>query len=146
MAKVVTSFFMALEWINESTMGCIRLKFKARVWPSQAGFPFAVQRELFCNHQPVYGIFDGEEMGWLVDDFVNGGTIIGRISRTHHHGRGWGSELDDVRHFPARHAGHGIVGQDEVVECGIETGESLTCGICAIHLISEVVEKQLGQK
>jgi hypothetical protein len=109
------------------------------------GFPVR-RRKLFGREQLVYGVFDGEEMGRFFDDGVNGRTIVGRIACAHHDGRGRGPQLDDVRHFPAGHAFHGIVGQNKVVDDGIETGKRLACGTRRIHLIADVVEKHLGQK
>jgi hypothetical protein len=103
-------------------------------------------KKLFGCQKRVYGILDGEKMGWLFDDCIKGGTIVGRTSGTHHHGRGGGTQFDDMRHFTAGHSRHHVVGQNKVVERGIETGERLACTICTIHLVSEVVEKQLGQK
>jgi len=102
--------------------------------------------ELSRWQQFVYGVLDGEEIGWLFDDYIYGRTIIWRITGTHQHGRGWGPHFDDVRHFSARHARHGIVGQDQIVKGGIKTVKRLAGGICTIHLISKIIEKQLGQQ
>jgi hypothetical protein len=102
--------------------------------------------ELSRRQQFVYGVFYGEEISWLFDDYIYGRTIIWRIAGTHQHGRGRGSHFDDVRHFSARHARHGIVGQDQIVKGGIETVKRLAGGICTIHLISKIIEKQLRQQ
>jgi len=110
------------------------------------GSPIRRGRRSFGGEQFVDGVFDGEEVGGFGDDDIDGRTVARGISSTHQNGRGGGAQFDDMRHFAAGHALHGVVGEDEVVQDGIEAFEGLACGICGIHLVPKVVEEHLGQE
>ena len=106
----------------------------------------AIEPGLFGCQKLVYRIFDGEEVGRFFDDDIDRRTVVGRIAGTHYHGGAGGTQFDDVGHFPARHARHGVVSQNQIMEGGIEPSQSLAGGIGRIHLVTKVVEKHLGQQ
>jgi len=117
--------------------GWRELKRRERRAPVPASLPF---------EQPFNGVLDGEQVRGFGDQDINGGAIAGGMSGAHHHRGGRGTQLDDVGHFHAGHARHGIIGEHQIVEQGIETRQGLARGIRRVHLVAEVVQEHLRQK
>lgn len=103
-------------------------------------------KKLFGGQQLVDGVFDGEEIGRFFDDNINGRAVVGRISGAHDHGCGGRFLFDDLGQFPAGHAWHGVVRQNQIMQDGTEAGEGFAGGICGINFVAKIVQKHLGQQ
>lgn len=111
-----------------------------------AGMAGVIPKGLFWGQEAFDGVLDGEKIGGFFYDDIDGGAIAGGIAGTHDDGGAGRAELDDVRHFVAGHAGHGVVGQDDIVQDGVEAGQGFAGGIGGVDLIAEVIKEHLGQE
>lgn len=82
----------------------------------------------------------------LLHDAVDAGAIFRRVAGVHEDGRGRGAKLNDMGHFETRHTRHLIIGDDEVVDFGIEGDERGFRAAGGFDGVAEAAKKPFGAK
>jgi hypothetical protein len=97
------------------------------------------------GEQFVDGFLEHQEMRGLLKDKIETGVLGRRQTGQHQHDGGGRAQLDYVGQLGAGHPGHGVIGDNQVVNVRIESSEGFFGVACGIHLVAEVVQEPLGR-
>jgi len=84
-------------------------------------------------------------MRGLEEHEVHTGGIFRREAGVHQDRRRGGAHLDNVSQLGSGHAGHAIVGHDEIVGCWIEDDQRLFGALHGVQDVAQAAEKPLRE-